>query len=577
MAAQKKRLSSRSLTKREDRPAPHKDQDVSVLIRNGLKALKRLDWQKAGQLALEALAIEERNAVAWHILALSREKLLDYDTAIQCYEKALILNPESLIIANDLGRLAFRMNMHEMAIKFYSVVLAREPGNIDAANNLASSLRELNRLDEAIDFLKPIITHYPQHSALWNTMATIVNAKGDLTDALLFYDEAIRLNPKLFQAIYNRANIKFGLGDFASAIADMTMVVTKFTDIHNLSNASIALAHMLLGSGELKAGWQQYLSRQQGVGASAKITAVIGKPRWDIGSPLIGKHIFVSAEQGLGDEVLFASLLPDLIEDLGPDGRLSLGVEPRLVTLFQRSFPKARVYSHITKKHNEDYYRFFPDLAPDHDADLWAFMGDFLSRYRSKIEDFPKDNVFFRPDPERVAYWQAQVAAQGSQPKIGLLWKSLIQHSARDRYYSPFEPWKDILATEGLTFINLQYGDVSEELEAIKQAGLKIWTPPGINLKDDLDDLCALCCAMDVILGPSNATSNIAAAAGTPIWIITPQHSWACLGEKHYPWYPKARVFFTRSLGDWRPVMAQVKSALIETYLEPKPQLQLSV
>ena len=59
------------------------------------------------------------------------------------------------------------------------------------------------------------------------------------------------------------------------------------------------------------------------------------------GSRLEGKNILVYAEQGVGDEVMFASCIPDLMEEA--PGKLLLECSPRLEPLFGRSFPGVEV------------------------------------------------------------------------------------------------------------------------------------------------------------------------------------------------------------------------------------------
>jgi hypothetical protein len=92
--------------------------------------------------------------------------------------------------------------------------------------------------------------------------------------------------------------------------------------------------------------------------------------------------------------------------------------------------------------------------------------------------------------------------------------------------------------------------------------GLEIWQPPGIDLKDDLDDVAALTCALDLVVAPPNATSNIAAACGASAWFITTPTGWPRLGQARYPWYPNTRVFITERFGDWGQVMAETAQAL---------------
>jgi hypothetical protein len=111
-------------------------------------------------------------------------------------------------------------------------------------------------------------------------------------------------------------------------------------------------------------------------------------------------------------------------------------------------------------------------------------------------------------------------------------------------------------------FVNLQYGDCSAELAAAKAAGIDVWNPPGIDLKDDLDDVAALACALDLTVGPPNATTNIAASCGAKVWLIATPGGWPKLGTDRYPWYPTVTAFTTPGLNDWTPVMAQIAERL---------------
>jgi hypothetical protein len=133
---------------------------------------------------------------------------------------------------------------------------------------------------------------------------------------------------------------------------------------------------------------------------------------------------------------------------------------------------------------------------------------------------------------------------------------------ARHRYFSPFDAWAPVLTTPGLSLINLQYGDCGAELAAARDAGIEIWTPPGIDLKQDLDEVSALTCAIDLTIGFANATTNLAAAAGAPVWLVSTPGAWPRLGTERYPWYPQARVFLPSGFGEWDSVMQDVATAL---------------
>jgi hypothetical protein len=135
--------------------------------------------------------------------------------------------------------------------------------------------------------------------------------------------------------------------------------------------------------------------------------------------------------------------------------------------------------------------------------------------------------------------------------------------AGRARYFSPFHLWAPVLKTPGARFVNIQYGDCAAEIEwAARELSVELWTPPGIDLKNDLDDIAALSCALDLTVGFANATSNIAAAVGAETWIISVPGAWTRVGTDRMPWYPKARVFLPPGFARWEETMADVAAAL---------------
>ena len=180
------------------------------------------------------------------------------------------------------------------------------------------------------------------------------------------------------------------------------------------------------------------------------------------------------------------------------------------------------------------------------------------------MDAYPAREAYLAADPKRVEHWTRVLESAPAGRKVGLLWKSAVGRDSRHRYFSPFEAWAPVLAQPGVTFVNLQYGDCAEELGAAKRDfGVDIWTPPGIDLKQDLDEVAALCCALDLVVGFSNATLNIAGACGVPTFLISTPGAWPRLGEtKAYPWYPNTQVFLPPGFGEWGPVMDEVAAAL---------------
>ena len=554
--------SSEALRRLHSALADLRAQAVVPMLMEAVACLKAHDIAAAAAWADKALSYEPEHGYAWYISAIAREKTGDLGGSLLAYEKAISLLPDAADVTNDLGRLAYRLQMLPVAEKLFNKYLVAHPGHPEGVNNLACVLRDQMRYGEAIELLRPSINADPDQALLWNTLGTVCTEQGEMEQATLFYDEALRIDPAMTKARYNRANARLALGDPTGALTDVDEALSEPSPPDETAMMRMARATMLIAAGDLERGWPAYEARLDPHYVDAT-TFMTNRPRWTPADDLTGRRLLLIGEQGLGDEVMFSKLVPDVLAALGPTGALTWAVEPRLVALCQRSFPTARVEPHATFRIGHQTVRAVMALGEWEDVDLWAPLGSLLARFRPAPDAFPAAPAFLRPDPERVAHWGREMAALGPKPKVGGLWKSLKMDSARARYFSPFEQWRPVLTTPDVTFVNLQYGDCAAELaQAQAKLGVTIHTPGGIDLKDDLDDVAALTCALNLVIGPANATTNLAGACGAPVWLISTPGAWPRLGVAHYPWYPSARVFAPPAYNCWAPVMKEIGAAL---------------
>jgi tetratricopeptide (TPR) repeat protein len=555
--------SSDALTKLNSAISELKALSAAPMLQRAVDAIRAEDAKGACDWALKALEQDERNGFGWYLLGIALERAGDFASSISAYEAALKLLPDHGEVANDLGRLAFRLGMTPQSEALFRLFLERYPDHPEGSNNLACAIRDQGRHDEAIEILRPAIVKSPEIAMLWNTMGTVVSDQGDFANALVFFEEALRLDPSFPKARYNRGNAKLLLGDADGAIVDCEAAMSGVLAEDERQMMRLSRSTILLNLGRIGEGWDDYEARLNPQ-FNDRTDFAVDLPRWAPDADLAGKTLLVVGEQGLGDEVLFGNVLPDVIGRLGPKGRLMLSVEQRLVAMFQRAFPTADVGPHATYWVGGRLTRVVPALQAGGAADLWTPMGSLMREFRRSVEAYPTRESYLAADPARVAHWRTVLAEAPAGLKIGLLWKSAVAKDARHRYFSPFETWAPVLAQKGVTFVNLQYGDCAEEIEAARRDyGVEIWTPPGIDLKQDLDDVAALCGAMDLIVGFSNATLNIAGACGAPTFLISTPGAWPRLGqETSYPWYPKTRVFLPPGFGQWDAVMADVAQAL---------------
>jgi tetratricopeptide (TPR) repeat protein len=534
-----------------------------------LAAIARADFAAAEVAAQAATEACPDDGFAWYLLAIAREKLGRVLAALEAYEQALARLPDHADLASDLGRLALRLAMPELAAPLFQLHLARRPDSLEAKVSLAAALRDQHRYADAIEILRPVLRATPGDPRLWNALGVVVSQQGDPAKARTFFLEALRLDPDFAQARYHLAGARLDLGDPEGALAEVETALAQPVAAEDGAMMRYARALMLLCAGRVGEGWEAYAARLSPDFAAAPDFA-IDLPAWRPEEPLAGRSLLVVGEQGLGDEVMFAGVIPDVLVALGDAGRLTLAVEPRLVALFARSFPTATVVPHTTDKSRARAVRGVEAVprAPDGTGswERWTPMGSLLPAFRPDLAAFPDRPHYLVPDPARVARWRAWLQTLPPGRKVGLLWKSLKLGGERRRGFAPFAAWAPVLAAlSGVTFVNLQYGDCAAEIaEAQARLGVTIWSPPGLDLKDDLDDVAALAAALDLVVGFANAASNLAGAVGAPLWLILGPDAWPALGSGRYPWYPQARVFQAKGFGDWSAVMAEVAGALGE-------------
>lgn len=533
------------------------------LLKLSLAAIRVNDFERATQRALDALKVDETNGLAWHVLAICQEKQNRFGPAIHAYEAALQLLPDHTDIAHDLGRLAQRLGYLDIAEKLLIKFLAANPGHIEATNNLACVMRDQNRYADAIETLRPLLEIEAESAVLWNTLGTVLNDQGRLNEALTFFEEALRLDPTFAKARYNRANVRRPLGDVTGAIEDMEAALPGAESGYEIAMMNMARALMLMGEARIPEAFDAYEVRLDPNLPDAMHVAV-DAPRWPPKTEAIaGKRVLVVGEQGIADELVFANCLNDLIEAVGPQGQVYLAVEARMVGLFQRGFPKAIVGGHKAVRLEGRLTRYVPfteDLDPK--LDHWVPIASLMAVYRPTLESFPRAGQVIVPDPEKVAYWTGELAKLPQGLKVGLHWKSLVMTGARAAFFAAgFQRWEPILTAPGCVMVNLQCGDVSEDLAAAEAAGVFIWTPP-INLKDDLEDVAALSVACDVVLGPGIAGTNIAAASGARTWMVAAPDDWHLMTTDHYVFYPDVKIFVRGAVDGWPEVIDRMRATL---------------
>ncbi len=548
----------------QDTDAADRLRKLVPMLREAHKLLSDQQVPKAARKTLEALDVDPDSAIANHMMGLCLDKLGHISRALDFYERAWRLDPMDAALHHNLGMAAWKLDMLDAAERFYRIALEINPGDVDVTINLAGVMRDNGRFADAIEILRATIYANQENASLWNSLGTVLLEQGAADQALTFYDEALRLNPKFGRAWHNTAYARVNLGkpDWAMEAYDNAL---EFAACRSDSvNMHYGRALTLLALGRLEEAWKEYDIRLDADYGGATLF-ISPKPMWFGDGDVAGKRVLLIGEQGLGDEVLFASCFQEFIDELGPDGHLTIACEHRLRPLFERSFPAARIIEHRTVSHESRDVRGVPEITDWDEFDLWAPIASIVKRYRSSVEEFPYRESFLTADESRLAEMRAALAALPAGPKIGLCWKSKLMNVKRSKYFSAFEQWKPILQTPGAVFVSMQYGDTSEEIAfARDELGVEIHTIPDLDLMKDLEGVAAAGAALDLVIGPANASTNLAASVGGVIWQIGQKTHWPFHNTDRLPWYPTARAFIAERIGEWDGALAKTANALKE-------------
>ena len=312
------------------------------------------------------------------------------------------------------------------------------------------------------------------------------------------------------------------------------------------------LSILLLLLGDLRNGWQKYEYGRLTKNIKRRVV-LAPYPLWN-GEPLADKGILITAEQGVGDEVMFASCIPDLI-NLNPK-KIILECDLRLAPLFARSFPQLDIQGKDRK--DVDWLKELEDI------DFQVAIGSLPVFFRPKLDSFPYRRSFLKPAPELFAKWRSRYAGIGKELKIGLSWRGGKDKNVK-RIRSIDLPFWEPIFRSGAHFVNLQYGDHSEEINQIElEMGIHIYDWEDADPLVDLDSFAAQIAALDLVISVDNSTVHIAGAVGTPVWGLIPYNpDWRwMLKRSNSLWYSTVHLFRQQKIGDWNEVIDTISTKL---------------
>jgi len=500
--------------------------------------------REAGDLYESILATDPHHSDALHLLGLIELQTHNYQSAVDLIGQAITQSPDNPLFYCNQGVAMKNLGHYHAAIESYNNAVRLKPDYAEAYNNRGVSQKELQLYSDALESFTQAILHHPQFAEAYSNSGIVLHRRGRLKAAIDSFNTAISLRPGFAPAYCYRGAVFKDQHHFEAALRDFEQAIAlNPQDAEAQSHKSTTLLML----GEFQKGWALYDWRWKNKDfRSDKMRST--KPEWTPGK---SQRVLVWAEQGLGDEVMFGTLLQDF---KGHCAGLFLEADERLLAIYQRSMPEG-----ITLVPRQS-------ALPEHAYDSQISIASLCQHLRNDEADFLQARkAYLKNDPQRTNRIRNELALQPDRLICGISWHSQNSDIGASKSISLDALMRHLDLPE-CQWVNLQYGDMTPSVARVKtDLGVDILQCPSVDNRQDIDGLASLIDACDVIVSISNTTVHLAGALGKKVHVMLPfSADWRWLHNRSDSiWYPHVHLHRQTTPGDWGSVFAQVRDALI--------------
>jgi tetratricopeptide (TPR) repeat protein len=455
----------------------------------------------------KAMRLDSSNPALFFNLGLLFQRQLDHKSALENFERAYALLPDMPGLIRNLTLERIELGQYERSESHLMELNARHPNDPEVLFSLGHTLQNMHRPELAIQYFERARAQGKADAELLLNLGIVLRDLGRIDEAVECHNAALEIRPGFEPALWHRSLEYLLQYDFAR-------------------------------------GWEHYDLRLRSKDRPQRPPTY---PEWNGGEPA-ALRVLIYGEQGIGDEIMFASCLPQMI---AKSRHCVVECSGKLVALFQHSFPDAIVRSSPAP------------VRSNIELDVQIAMGSLPQHLRKSRDDFPRHHGYLRADSTRIEAWRERLAAIGRGPKVGISWRGGTYKTRSAERSIPLEQWAPILGTDSVHFVDLQYSDCGNEVDAAEErCGLRIhrWS----EARQDFDETAALVSALDLVVSVCTAVIHLGGALGRPVWVMaphSPEWRYGIRGDS-MPWYPSVRMFRQPSRGAWGPVIGDVAQSL---------------
>lgn len=496
-------------------------------VSNFTKALKHL---------LIAENIEPQNFAVINEIGTCYAKLGSHQKAFEYHCKAASISTDNPIIIANIGLDLSKLQRFEESIPYFQKSIELDPKSSIPYIGLINVFHHQGDHLKVSQLSIDAISKFPQMPEFHSSLGTALIGLNQLNEAEYCIDTALLLNPNQIDTKLNLGRLKSLKHKHEEAIVIFEQALQQTQTVHKEQIPVIKynLSYEYFWTGDLARGWDYYdfgfdshVSHYQ----SRKPNRSFDVGRWE-GQPLESETLLVWREQGLGDEIMFLSMLHDVTLVVK---NIVVECDHRLVNIVKRSFPNVRVRASS----------FDSQYKTEHsDFDFHIPMGSLGKIFRRTISDFRKNPSYLVPEKINQSELNNFFSEKKDRIKIGICWRSGTLSNERDINYIPLHDWHEIFNIPNAVFINLQYGDCELELlnaERLFNVTIHRWA--FIDLKSDLETVFSLIHELDAVVTAGTAVSPMTYSIGKPALTFIPFFDWASFGTNYFPWSPNMIPF----------------------------------
>jgi tetratricopeptide (TPR) repeat protein len=550
-------------------PALMQNQEAEALHQQAVALLQQGKWAEGEAVLRQVLAKQHRWDAHQNLgVALARQGKLD--EAVSLFKAYLDHHPHSADGYNNLGLASLDANRLNEAERYFRQALRYKSDNPESHSNLGVVLLRQEKWDAAAKCFEEALQLREAYPEAQCNLAFVLRKQKKPVDALAHYLRALEVRPDAANAhidagltLVELQRLEEAEHHFRHATELQPNSPDAFNnlgillaDLQRLDEAEAALeravqlrpedanthrnfAMVLLAAAKLERGWHEYEWRWKCGPGTPDLP-----PRWD-GSPLEGRTILVSAEQGFGDTLHFARYLP-LVKNAG--GKVVFVCPPPLIP--------------ILKSSSLQIDQIVPQAGPMPKADVSAGLMSLAGLLPMPDDKVPADIPYLFADPALVESWRLRLRHVGGF-RVGIAWQGSPGYGG-DRYRSiPLKHFAALTRFEDVQLISLQKGHGVEQLARAEMLpvdlGRQIDETAGAFL-----DSAAVMRNLDLVVTLDSSIAHLAGALGVETWIaLSTCSDWRWFrGREDSPWYPTVRLFRQRTRGDWDHVFDRITQAL---------------